>query len=109
MRYNGSRTRRAYESQWAPGKKWHVMTTHKVEIGYPDEALEGGLDEAQIKALAREALYVRLYEQGLLSSGRAAELLGMTRWAFLDLLDRYGVSSFDENIDFDEKLRRARP
>lgn len=85
------------------------MTTHKVEIDYPDEALEGGLDEAQITALAREALYVRLYERGLLSSGRAAELLGITRWEFLDLLDRYGVSSFDENIDFDEELRRARP
>jgi predicted HTH domain antitoxin len=85
------------------------MTTHKVEIEYPDEALEGGLDEAQITALAREALYVRLYERGLLSSGRAAELLGITRWAFLDLLDRYGVSSFDENIEFDEELRRAQP
>ena len=57
------------------------MTTHKVEIEYPDEALESGLDEAQITALAREAFYVRMYEQGLLSSGRAAELLGMTHWA----------------------------
>ncbi|HEY7021962.1 MAG TPA: UPF0175 family protein [Ktedonobacterales bacterium] len=85
------------------------MTMHKVEIDYPDEALEGGLDEGQIQALAREALYVRLYEQGLLSSGRAAELLSMTRWEFLDLLGRYGVSSFDENIDFDEELRRAQP
>jgi predicted HTH domain antitoxin len=85
------------------------MTTHKVEIQSPDEVLEGGLDEAQITALAREALYVRLYEQGLLSSGRAAVLLGMTRWEFHDLLDRYGVSSLEENIDFDEELRRAQP
>ena len=85
------------------------MTMHKVEIEYPDEVLEGNLDETQIQSLAREALYVRLYEQSLLSSGRAAELLGITRWAFLDLLDRYGVSSFDENIDFDEELRRAQP
>jgi predicted HTH domain antitoxin len=83
------------------------MTMHKVEIEYPDEALDGGLDEAQITALAREALYIRLYKQGLLSSGRAAELLGITRWEFLDLLGRYGVSSFDENIDFDEEIRRA--
>lgn len=55
------------------------MDTHRIEIEYPDEALSAGLDEAQIKALAREALYVRLYEQGALSSGRAAALLGMTR------------------------------
>lgn len=83
------------------------MDTHRIEIEYPEEALASGLDEAQIKALAREALYVRLYEQGALSSGRAAALLGMTRWDFLDLLGRYGVSYFDDDIDFDEELRRG--
>ena len=85
------------------------MSMHKVEVEYPDEALASGLDEAQIKALAREALYVRLYEQGALSSGRAATLLGMTRWEFLDLLGRYGVSYFDESADLDAELRRGQP
>ena len=83
------------------------MGMHKVEVEYPDEALASGMDEEQIKALAREALYVKLYEQGVLSSGRAASLLGMSRWEFLDLLGRYGVSYFDDAIDFDEELRRA--
>ncbi len=85
------------------------MSMRKVEVEYPDEALASGLDEAQIKALAREALYVRLYEQGVLSSGRAASLLGLTRWEFLDLLGRYGVSYFDDTVDFDEELRRGQP
>jgi predicted HTH domain antitoxin len=85
------------------------MNMHKVEVEYPDEALASGMDEEQIKALAREALYVRLYEQGALSSGRAAALLGMTRWEFLDLLGRYGVSYFDESADLDEELRRGQP
>lgn len=85
------------------------MTMRKIEVEYPDEALSSGLDEAQIQALAREALYVKLYEQGALSSGRAAALLGITRWDFLDLLGRYGVSYFDDDIDFDEELRHGQP
>jgi predicted HTH domain antitoxin len=85
-----------------------TMGIRSLEIEYPDEVLVG-IDEEQLKALAREALFVKLYERGLISSGHAGELLGMTRWDFLDLLGRYGVSYFDENIDFDEELRRARP
>jgi hypothetical protein len=34
------------------------MTTHKGDIEYPDKALEGGLDDARLQALAREAFYV---------------------------------------------------
>ena len=86
-----------------------AMSMHKVEIEYPDEALDSGMNEAQIQTLAREALYVRLYQQGVLSSGRAASLLGLTRWEFLDLLGRYGVSYFDDDVDFDEELRRGQP
>jgi predicted HTH domain antitoxin len=34
-----------------------------------------------------------------ISSGRAAELLSISRREFLDLLGRYGVSEFDETMD----------
>jgi predicted HTH domain antitoxin len=85
------------------------MGMRKVEVEYPDEVLASGLDEEQIKAFAREALVVKLYEQGVLSSGHAAQFLGMTRWDFLDLLGRYGVSYFDDTIEFDAELRRAEP
>jgi predicted HTH domain antitoxin len=85
------------------------MGMHKVEVEYPDEVLARGMNEEQIKRLAREALYAKLYEQGVLSSGQAAALLGITRWEFLDLLGRYGVSYFDDAIDVDEELRRAGP
>jgi predicted HTH domain antitoxin len=84
------------------------MGMHRLEIEYPDEVL-AGIDENSLKALAREALYIRLYEQGLLSSGRAAQLLGITRWDFLDLLGKYGVSYFDEQLDIEGELGRAEP
>jgi predicted HTH domain antitoxin len=85
------------------------MGMHKVEVEYPDEVLAHGMSEEQIKRLAREAVYAKLYEQGVLSSSQAAALLGITRWEFLDLLGRYGVSYFDDTLDLDEELRRAEP
>jgi predicted HTH domain antitoxin len=77
-----------------------------VQIEYPDDVL-AGIDEEHLQTLAREAVFVRLYEQGLLSSGRAAHLLGMSRWEFLDLLGRYGVSLFDDVGDLEDDAKRA--
>ena len=50
----------------------------------------GGAFGARLRRL-REALVVRLYDLGKLSSGQAARLLGLSRWEFLDLLGRYNV------------------
>jgi predicted HTH domain antitoxin len=47
---------------------------------------------------AREAtkvLAVKLYEMGKLSSGRAAELAGISRISFLQLLAQFGAPIFD--------------
>ena len=37
----------------------------------------------------------RLYEQGKVSLGQAAEIAGLTKWAFAELLGSYGVSIFN--------------
>ena len=50
------------------------------------------------EAFAKEAnrlLAVKLYEMGKLSSGRAAELAGISRISFLQSLSRYGTPMFD--------------
>lgn len=88
---------------WGP-----EMGKRSLEIEYPDDVLDG-ISEPQLQALAREVLYAQLYERGLLSSGRAAELLGITRWDFLDLLGRYGISYFDEDIAQDEPSGNVQP
>jgi len=44
---------------------------------------------------ATKLLAVKLYEMGKLSSGRAAELAGMSRVAFLQSLEKYGATIFD--------------
>ena len=58
-----------------------------------------GKNQQQLEALAFEALVVRLYALGELASGEGARLLGLTRREFLDLLDQYNVSLFDEEMD----------
>lgn len=75
-----------------------------VKLEYPDSLLEE-VSEQHLTQIAREAFYVKLYEQGLVGSGRGATLLGISRREFLDLLDTYNVSIFDENIDFERELR----
>ena len=45
-----------------------------------------------------------LFEQGILSSGQAAELVGITRRKFLEEVGKYGVSIFGETAEDIEKV-----
>jgi hypothetical protein len=84
------------------------MTT-RIEFEYPADL---GLSDEELQRLAREAFYVRLYQQGVIGSGRAGAQLGIGRVAFLHLLGEYGVSFFDETTDLAEDVQnseRVRP
>jgi predicted HTH domain antitoxin len=72
--------------------------TMQLHLQVPEQLI--GKSQQQLEALAFEALVVRLYALGELSSGEGARLLGLTRREFLDLLDQYNVSLFDHEIDF---------
>jgi predicted HTH domain antitoxin len=81
-----------------PIQESSIMTILQIE--YPVELLDqDGQSKEALEKLAREALLVRLYDLGQLSSGRAAELLCISRREFLDLLGRYNVSEFDDTMD----------
>jgi len=41
----------------------------------------------------------KLYEDGTLSSGQAAELAGLSKRTFIELLGKYGVSVFSNSIE----------
>jgi predicted HTH domain antitoxin len=47
----------------------------------------------------RIAAAVKWYELGQLTQGKAAEVAGVSRAAFMNELHRYGVSPFQETAD----------
>lgn len=51
----------------------------------------------------------RLYEQGKLSLGQAAELVGLSKRAFMEILGSYGVSVFNYPAsDLDRDVENAK-
>lgn len=60
----------------------------------------------------KEALMViasRLYEKGRLSIGQAAELVGLSKQSFMEILGSYGVSVFNyPSSDLDQDVENAK-
>jgi predicted HTH domain antitoxin len=83
-----------------------TMTTHAITIQIPDKVLLAAKTDAE--SFARELTVLaaaKLYELGRLSSGRAAELAGMSRVEFLLGLQRYQVCPLSAELnDLEESL-----
>jgi len=41
---------------------------------------------------------VKLYEEAKLSSGQAAQIVGLSKRAFIEMLGKYGVSVFSTSV-----------
>lgn len=77
------------------------MSAHQLTIPYSEDLLLS-LKESpeEFEAEARLLLAVKLYELDRISTGRAAELAGMSRVEFMFALDRFGLSPM--GVDPDE-------
>lgn len=58
------------------------------------------VDEKDLKM----ELAAHLFEKGILSSGQAAELVGITKREFIETVGKYGVSIFGENKEDIENI-----
>ena len=69
------------------------MATCALTLELPEElvALLGSPEAAAAKA--REALVLALLREGQISQGKAARLLGLTRWDVLDLMVQHQIPS----------------
>lgn len=75
------------------------MSTYQVTLAVPEKVLLA--EKTDVDSFGREVLLLaamKLYELGRLSSGRAADLAGMTRVEFLLALGRYKVFPFAEEL-----------
>jgi predicted HTH domain antitoxin len=76
-----------------------MMESRQIVISVPEKVLFA--EKADEATFAHELLVlaaVKLYELGRLSSGRAAELAGMSRVEFLLALGRYKVFPFEAEL-----------
>ena len=50
----------------------------------------------------------KLFEEGLITSGQGAEMTGLSKQAFLELLGKYGVSAFQSSPeDLEDDFKNA--
>jgi predicted HTH domain antitoxin len=76
------------------------MTTRKIVIDVPEEVLLAEkTDESAFVRELRMLAAVKLYELARLTSGRAAELAGVSRVEFLSSLGRYRVFPFEAELE----------
>jgi predicted HTH domain antitoxin len=80
-----------------------------IQITLPDEILISMKETPEeLSREIRMAAAAKLYEIGKLSSGRAAELAGVSRVSFLQMLARYNVPIFNPTAeDLKQDLRNA--
>ena len=72
------------------------MTMRQLTLEYPDDlALAVETTPTEFEALVRLMAALKMFELGKLSSGKAAELAGVSRVEFFEMCGRYQVSIFN--------------
>jgi predicted HTH domain antitoxin len=76
------------------------MGTLTVRLELPRDLL-GALDvpQGRLESRLRELIALELFREGRISSGKAAELLGISKGEFIHLLAHHGVAYFTESPD----------
>ena len=74
------------------------MSSVKIEIEEPLAALLHQTNQP-VQEAGREMIVLELYRRGNISSGKAAELLGTSRLAFIQNASRLGIPFFDTTED----------
>jgi len=72
----------------------------KLVVNYPDDLPAAvHLTDQELEQQLRLMAALKMFELGKLSSGKAAELAGMTRAEFLEACGRYRVSAYNAPLN----------
>ena len=75
--------------------KGNTMRSITVEVQIPEALRELGISDEEIRREVPILLVLKRFRQGHISSGKAAQLLGISRPDFLDLLAKERVPIYD--------------
>lgn len=72
------------------------MSALKIEIELPRDLIAAmNIPEVDLGRRAQEWVVLELFQEGEISAGQAAEILGMPKLRFLDLLERRNLPYLD--------------
>jgi len=75
------------------------MPDTKLEVNVPSDLLQFGFDQNEIERRIIEWLVLSLFTESHISSGKAAQLLNISRRDFLRLLQMRGISYINYSPD----------
>ncbi len=76
------------------------MSTFVVEMELSSDFLSIlNVSKSEIENRLRELFVVELFREGRISSGKGAELLGISLWSFLQLLSKHQIDYFSQTPD----------
>jgi predicted HTH domain antitoxin len=68
-----------------------------ISLSFPDDLVFSlKMQEAEFGYEIKKLALVKLFELGKISSGKAAQILGITRIGFFDILTQYGVDVYND-------------
>ena len=76
------------------------MDTISVQINVPRDVF-GAMDvpEVEIGQQLQELVALELVREGRISTGKGAEMLGISKWAFVQRMARHGIEYFSESSE----------
>jgi predicted HTH domain antitoxin len=76
------------------------MSALKVEVELPRDLLAAlNIPESDLGRRVREWVVLELFQEGQISSGKAAEILGFSKARFLELLDQRDLPYHDASAE----------
>lgn len=85
------------------------MSKVTFEVRVQPDLLKYGFDQNKVQRNVNEWLVFSLFTDGIISSGKAANILGITRIEFLNLLRKRGIAYIDYSPqELDEELESVK-
>lgn len=78
-----------------------------VSIEFPEEVVDL-YGEEELKSSIRKWSVLELAKNGKISSGKSAEILGMTKWDFMELMSEYDIPMVNFSPEELEKQAKER-